>query len=307
MSASRLILKRVATGAETELGGKELTVGRSAESGLVLAQASRKHARITTADGAAWVEDVGSTNGTFVNDRKITARTRLSSGDRVRFDLEEFEFRVIQPDPPVDDRTLPRGVASNPVEKEKRPGAWADPNAAQVGGSKTMLVGSEEMRNKLREEKARFASTAEPRRVQVPSLLVTSGSREHAVIPLRASGAKGEWTIGSDADRDIVLADSGVSGVHALLINEGNRWQLKDQLSANGTFVNGKRINMSYLSSGDSLRFGPVQCTFQLPERAARAASGPGHNRFALIGGISFAVTLVIVLVLWWWLMHSAR
>jgi pSer/pThr/pTyr-binding forkhead associated (FHA) protein len=317
MAGERLILKRVTTGVETELTGP-LTVGRSAESGLLLPQASRRHALIAPADGAAWVEDLGSTNGTFVNEKRVNGRTRLSSGDRIRFDLDEFEFRVISP---VDsDKTMPRTPAA-PVEKKKTPGSWAA-NDEQAGGSKTMLVGSDEMRNKLREEKSAAAARA-PQRVDTPSLIVSSGSRANTVIPLRSSGgATSEWTIGSDPEREIVLQDSGVSGLHARIVSEGNRWQLSDQLSANGTFVNGNRINMAYLSSGDSLRFGPVQCRFLLPERGfARLGSGGGDSarrpastsvpasvertksggtRLALIAAISFIVTVLIIGFVWW-------
>ena len=149
-------------------------------------------------------------------------------------------------------------------------------------------------------------------------------SREHDVIPLRSTGAKTEWTIGSDAERDIVLQDSGVSGLHALLTNDGTRWQLSDQLSANGTFVNGNRINMSFLASGDSIRIGPVQCRFKLPERGfarlgagssepaprlgsssgvppgARDAGGARGTRLALIAAISFVVTVLIIGFFWW-------
>jgi pSer/pThr/pTyr-binding forkhead associated (FHA) protein len=319
MAGERLILKRVTTGVETELTGP-LTVGRSAESGLMLPQASRRHALIALADGAAWVEDLGSTNGTFVNERRVNARTRLSSGDRIRFDLDEFEFRVIAPEPIDSDKTKPRNPGTL-AEKKKTPGSWAA-NDEQAGGSKTMLVGSDEMRNKLREEKSAAAARA-PQRVDTPSLIVSSGSRANTVIPLRPSGgATSEWTIGSDAEREIVLEDSGVSGLHARIVNEGNRWQLSDQLSANGTFVNGNRINMSYLSSGDSLRFGPVQCRFQLPERGfARLGSGSGDGarrptstsvpanvdgtkgsgtRLALIAAISFIVTVLIIGFVWW-------
>lgn len=309
MTSQRLILKKVATGVETELSG-ELIVGRSADSGLVLAQASRRHARITAGDGGAWVEDLGSTNGTYVNERRIVGRTPLSSGDRIRFDLEEFEFQVIRPEVPPDQEATAQRALPTPLEKERRPGAWADPNSSQARGSKTVLVGSDEMRNKLREEKAKLAAR-EPQRVSVPSLLVTSGSRDQTTIPLRTTGARMEWTIGSDAEREIVFADSGVSGLHAVLVNDGSRWQLKDQLSANGTYVNGKRINMSYLSSGDLVRFGPVQCTFQLPEGGIASVLGGGSSArgttskprgapIALIGAISFVVTALIIFVLWW-------
>lgn len=44
---------------------------------------SRRHCRIWDADGETWIEDLGSTNGTFVNDARLTGPVRLSDGDLV--------------------------------------------------------------------------------------------------------------------------------------------------------------------------------------------------------------------------------
>jgi diguanylate cyclase (GGDEF)-like protein len=45
---------------------------------------SRKHARIRAETGRAWVEDMGSRNGTFVNGTKIAATTELQDGDKIQ-------------------------------------------------------------------------------------------------------------------------------------------------------------------------------------------------------------------------------
>ena len=54
---------------------------------------SRRHARIIV-DADAWLEDLGSKNGTFVGDRQITAATQLHDGDRVRFGSLLLTFRL---------------------------------------------------------------------------------------------------------------------------------------------------------------------------------------------------------------------
>ena len=59
-------------------------------------QASRRHARVSPQNGAAVVEDLGSTNGTFVNDQPIHSPRQLSPGDRVRIGLTVFELRSQQ-------------------------------------------------------------------------------------------------------------------------------------------------------------------------------------------------------------------
>src|SRR6202041_3845714 len=63
---------------------KQIVVGRSSDLDMVLVEdmVSRKHARIAMQSDQVWIEDFGSTNGTFVNGEKIK-RARLKEGDRV--------------------------------------------------------------------------------------------------------------------------------------------------------------------------------------------------------------------------------
>src|SRR5215212_7223363 len=56
-------------------------------------QVSRRHARVTVQNGQATVEDLGSTNGTFVNDQPIHSPRTLRPGDRIRIGLTVIELR----------------------------------------------------------------------------------------------------------------------------------------------------------------------------------------------------------------------
>jgi hypothetical protein len=62
----------------------EIVVGRSSELDMVLVEdmVSRRHAKISVADDQIFIQDLGSTNGTFVNGEKIK-RARLQEGDRI--------------------------------------------------------------------------------------------------------------------------------------------------------------------------------------------------------------------------------
>jgi len=61
------------------------TVGRAPRADFILdaALVSRLHCRLTAGDRTVEVVDLSSTNGTFVNDKRVTSAT-LSSGDRLR-------------------------------------------------------------------------------------------------------------------------------------------------------------------------------------------------------------------------------
>jgi hypothetical protein len=68
-----------------EFDGRPLTMGRAGDNGIVLrdARASRHHARIDSRRGSLVLTDVGSTNGSFVNDRRVDS-VALGAGDRIR-------------------------------------------------------------------------------------------------------------------------------------------------------------------------------------------------------------------------------
>ncbi len=68
-------------------GAVELTVGRAAGCGLALTEdtfVSQLHARLFATDGRWQIEDLGSTNGTFVNRRKVSGPQPLHPGDRIQ-------------------------------------------------------------------------------------------------------------------------------------------------------------------------------------------------------------------------------
>lgn len=59
------------------------------------------------------------------------------------------------------------------------------------------------------------------------------------------------FNIGRNDDNQIVIKSGYVSGVHAQLIYKGKKWEINDKNSANGTYVNGKRIKSCKLNIGD--------------------------------------------------------
>jgi len=67
------------------LEGDQLIIGRDAVNAVAIndAEVSRKHARLTFQGGKYVIEDLGSTNGTFVNGQRLVSSTVLKPGDVV--------------------------------------------------------------------------------------------------------------------------------------------------------------------------------------------------------------------------------
>lgn len=72
---------------------EEVTLGRAAGCGVQVEDAytSNIHARMFRRDGELWVEDLGSTNGTWVNAERIGTPARLGRGDLVQVGGTVFE------------------------------------------------------------------------------------------------------------------------------------------------------------------------------------------------------------------------
>jgi len=96
LPATRMIVLQPAELAGATYGlGEELTVGRATGCKVSLpndSYASNLHARAYQADGLTFVEDLGSTNGTFVNGERISAPTALKVGDRVQVGATVLEL-----------------------------------------------------------------------------------------------------------------------------------------------------------------------------------------------------------------------
>jgi pSer/pThr/pTyr-binding forkhead associated (FHA) protein len=321
MSSTRLVLKKLPQGNEIAIVGL-MSVGRSEESALRLLEGkpSRNHAVISTDSASAFIEDLGSTNGTFINDRRIDAhvKTKLNAGDRVRFDTEEFLFGDAPAAAPVDaDKTQfrappPRKPETEPVAAAPAPATAARPPAAakpDIAPKPAALPGAFEddgshtkfVQRKKTPMPADLGSVGAAEALGgEPYLLIMSGANAGSRIELPVeAGAKRVWSIGSGPDRDICLAETGVSAKHASLTHDLNRWLLVDDLSVSGTYVNDKKTLRSFLSDGDQLMFGPIECIFRVPPaETEEVAASARFKKIGVIVAVACLVTLIAIFVL---------
>lgn len=299
---------------------RELKLGRDPGSDVVLDQggASRRHAILKPSAEGVWVEDSGSTNGTFVNGERIEQARLLKAGDLLQ--VGNASFKLIAPTPAADpdatllhsaepdpDATLLHSVghepkaapaaspsakqapAAPPAQKKaaaqaatkkapakpkteasdsKAPPSWVLDNQQSVDG--TAFISKDLLQDSLRNSE----NFSTPQTVGEPTLIGNSDP----VLGLRfqlIGKNKHQWEIGRSPNADVMLNHESVSGAHAQIIHDAGRWKLVDLMSANGTYANGKKCLTGYLSSGDIVCFGSVECAFMLPKTKQKAAPEP--------------------------------
>ena len=78
------------------LSGQPISIGRAPDSTIVIRDdfASNRHARVAPVDGQWMVEDLGSTNGTYLGRARVTRPTPVPLGVPIRIGRSSFELRA---------------------------------------------------------------------------------------------------------------------------------------------------------------------------------------------------------------------
>ncbi|ARN74591.1 FHA domain-containing protein [Oceanicoccus sagamiensis] len=308
--ASGIMLKSLDGEEPIELSG-EMVVGRGSASDFVIDQErlSRKHARLSEGDGAVLVEDMGSTNGTFVNGNKVESPTLAKNGDVIKFDTFAYEVCVIggvdATDATVSNAAVHEEVLEAKTQMFQAPKSWALDDNKSAEGTQVMSL---DMLKQSAPPEAGEGNIAEDISTDVPVLVCTSGELQGKTFKFNTREKLTKWEIGRADSCEIQIDDGSVSTNHAQLIHEGRRWKLIDLMSANGTYVNDNKGLTSYLSSGDKVRFGQVEFIFKLnadgdttdpvakpvKEAKSAASSGGGLPTWVLAVG-AFVVTAAVL------------
>ena len=91
----------------------DYVIGRNADCAIRVDAdlVSRRHAKLTLNFDNALIEDLGSSNGTFVNDAPVTARTRLWPSQKIRIGAATITLRRVQGEQPTDMSLAPAQMA----------------------------------------------------------------------------------------------------------------------------------------------------------------------------------------------------
>src|SRR3954464_1072760 len=84
------------TGTKITLGEQPILIGRADDSTLVLTDdfASSRHARLTNRGGQWYVEDLGSTNGTYLDQQRVQGPLLINPGQPIRIGQTALELRT---------------------------------------------------------------------------------------------------------------------------------------------------------------------------------------------------------------------
>ena len=195
----------------------DFVIGRSLQSDIILPSenVSRSHAHLYTREGRCYVEDAGSSNGVFLNGRRVRGTQEIGSSGQIK--VGDFYLHI--------DTTGDSALSGASVYC-----VLESANPSQAGRAYSI---------------ARPVSILGRGRDCTTTIIDASISRVHATL----------W-----ADADAVL-------------------RVEDLRSANGTFVNGRRVSASVLQEGDRLKLGNVELIVRQPAGAVKAppdAGGPG-------------------------------
>jgi len=126
------------TGQEISID-RDMLVGRHQTADILLQQSeiSRKHAAFLLKEHALWLQDLGSSNGTYVNNVQIAAETLLKQGDIVQF--ASLKFSVFEPAKALEDvvesvevATLGAAVVEAPISQPSEAVAASETGQAEV-------------------------------------------------------------------------------------------------------------------------------------------------------------------------------
>ena len=233
---------------------------------------SMKHARLTPAEHGVLVEDLGSSNGTWINDLRIAQTMLACHGDAIRFHLENYVLQdrdadqAVQPEyDALPSNARPGGTVVMPIKAE------VPQLLSTLEQSSTMAMSRQEL-DQLMAEDALQPLDGLAQTVSAPTFLVLSGPQAGQPFQLETRAEVNYWNIGRDPhthELDIVLTDPSVSDFHAKIIFRNGRWKMTDHLSTNALYVNGKRHSAVFLHSGDHVRLGRLDALFLLPDDGA--------------------------------------
>lgn len=200
-------------------------IGRDESADIVvpLSFISRSHAKLSVKKERLYLEDMGSSNGTFVNDEKIKS-TELKNNDVIS--LDEFSFSVVGPD--IKEKAIPPTT----IKEKKKP---VKKKTTSTGKSKIVLAS---------------------KKVFLHDLSSNSTGKIYEIVHK-------ENHLSKMLGHHISTSEISVSARHIHLNEEDIGWEIVNNGAADGLLINSKMQIRAVLNDGDELIVGGTKLQFQ--------------------------------------------
>ena len=237
----------------------KFTIGRDDAADIVvpLSFISRLHAKLLIKKSKLFIEDLGSSNGTFVNDEKIKSR-QLQNGDELR--LDEFSFNIIGPDTQKD-TVPPTTIKGRAKKKQNR-------TSSTSSGEKSALAS---------------------KKVFLHDIGKTSVGKVYEIIRRKNHLSK---MLG----HHLSTSESSVSARHIHLNEEDVGWEVINNGASDGLLVNDKMQAKAVLHDGDEIIVGGTKLKFQERGETPANHFAPAKEKSSF-NKVIFIVALLVGLI----------
>jgi len=271
-------LKHINSGKEFDLDKVSSSIGRDADCDIVLDQGnpSRMHAQIIFKNGKLLLDDLNSTNGTFVNNQRIYKTTSLHPGDNIKFSSSEFTLLSNEPnDETIISKKAPfiETESSFIVLGEIK----VDPNETALQQNYPLPFGwpaDDTMSKKLFQTKPNTKyldkldqriqkNLAKDDTVYIAALVFNPNAEVPIIFGLSLDSQQHTLSIGRSKECTFTINAPSISEHHANLIFAQNKWHLKDHNSTNGIRENGNLITELELKHGTTVNLGQIKMIYR--------------------------------------------
>ncbi|MBA2339360.1 MAG: FHA domain-containing protein, partial [Pyrinomonadaceae bacterium] len=243
---------------QRELKDEATLLGRDTASGVPIdassAIVSRRHAEIKRGENGFMLADLGSFNGTLLNNQRITAPTPLFDGDQIQLGTGGPLLRLIassHPAPAGAQRAGQRMITDSGAPQSAPSAALPSVDLAGKGNNapasfqSTMVARSGT--GALGQTQQQGAGGGATATTAQPQLLMQRTFDGHSVL-----------NVGRASDNEIRLDGLQISNHHARFAVAGSSITVEDRGSTNGIYVNGERVsNRRAISPQDVVQVGP--------------------------------------------------
>jgi serine/threonine protein kinase len=228
--------------------GEEFVIGRSGDLRLGDARVSRRHARIVHRDPSSYLlEDLGSANGTFLNEEKLSQPTLLRTGDMIRVGPFEMRFVIEEVSAPstkapvLSPALAPVSPSAQPLEPAQTPPGEPPPSPRSHASPPRVSPHDR-------------TEDAQAQRSDGARLVVALGN-EHLSLPIGVE---------LPLSHSFAVGSTRLRGQAISVVKRPDGYWL-EPTEAGGVLLNGKPVTApALLSAGDLLQVGPLELEFQI-------------------------------------------